>query len=189
MWKYLLRLRDHKDVVSCCAFSHNNHWLLTGSWDTDLHLYNVADGTFRAKGATVLSQHYGCVSSCSFARDDSMFVSAGYDSDVNVWCNNTHQLRNTYKQGHTSWIKDANFGKDKKWIVTGDKNGEVRLWNTEAGNEVERKGKPHLAGHKTLELTSAGCVVLGPRPVGLSSTPASVSAASSTSTRNAWYSG
>lgn len=24
-------------------------------------------------------------------------------------------------QGHTSWIKDANFGKDKKWIVTGDK--------------------------------------------------------------------
>ena len=39
--------RDHRNVVSCCAFSHNNHWLLTGSWDKNLHLYNVADGTFR----------------------------------------------------------------------------------------------------------------------------------------------
>ena len=32
-----------------------------------------------------------------FVFPDSMFVSAGYDCDVNVWCNNTHQLKNTYK--------------------------------------------------------------------------------------------
>ena len=37
----------HTNVVSCCAFSHNNHWLLTGSWDKNLHLHNVANGTYR----------------------------------------------------------------------------------------------------------------------------------------------
>ena len=71
----------------------------------------------------VLGQHRGCVSSCNFSKDgeradclahkrivqiahhacyhtnapDSLIVSAGYDSNVNVWCNHTHQLRNTYK--------------------------------------------------------------------------------------------
>jgi WD40 repeat protein len=155
MWKHLLKLRDHKHTVSCCAFSHNNHWLLTGSWDTNLHLYNVADGSFRSQGPVVLGQHRGCVSSCNFSKDDSLIVSAGYDSNVNVWCNHTHQLRNTYK-GHTSWIKDAKFGKDRKWIVTGDKNGEVRLWDTEAGNESKRKGHHMLPGTKNSKCCRCG---------------------------------
>ena len=62
----------------------------------------------------VLSGHCGCVSSCSFTEDgeqitigfgdaesffvlDSLFVSVGYDCNVNVWCNLSHRLRNTYK--------------------------------------------------------------------------------------------
>ena len=28
---------------------------------------------------------------------DTLLVSVGYDLDVNIWCMNSHQLKNTYK--------------------------------------------------------------------------------------------
>ena len=31
-------------------------------------------------------------------------------------------------------------------------NGEVRVWNTEAANEVERKGQPLTSGHKRVKV-------------------------------------
>jgi hypothetical protein len=88
----------------------------------------------------VLGQHRGCVSSCNFSKDgeradclahkrivqiadhacylmnapDSLIVSAGYDSNVNVWCNHTHQLRNTYK---VSFIPVSSFAQLRYQLI------------------------------------------------------------------------
>ena len=37
----------HTNAVSCCAFSHSSHWLVTGSWDKTLRVHNIATGTYR----------------------------------------------------------------------------------------------------------------------------------------------
>ena len=43
----ILTFRDHVNVVSACAFSHNNHRVVTASWDKTLRVYDIATGTYR----------------------------------------------------------------------------------------------------------------------------------------------
>ena len=50
---------------------------------------------------------------------DSLFVSAGYDANVNVWCNHTHQLRNTYKVSHYNTCKMVQEFHKRKLLVFG----------------------------------------------------------------------
>ena len=43
---YLL-YSGHSNAVSSCVFSHNNHYLVTASWDKTLHIYDIATGIYR----------------------------------------------------------------------------------------------------------------------------------------------
>lgn len=57
------------NAVTSCAFSQNDMYLATTSWDKTVNLYNLSSGSFRSVGPMVLQYHEGCVNNCSFSQD------------------------------------------------------------------------------------------------------------------------
>jgi WD40 repeat protein len=39
-------------------------------------------------------------------------------------------------QGHSSFVMSVAFGPDGQWIASGSRDGTVRVWNFETGQEV-----------------------------------------------------
>ena len=47
MTEYIHCYRGHINIVSCCCFSHDAHYVATASWDKTLQLYDIATGVYR----------------------------------------------------------------------------------------------------------------------------------------------
>jgi WD40 repeat protein/serine/threonine protein kinase len=101
-WRYLWNLcrgdnfhtfPGHSDVVSCVAFSPDGKTLASGSADSSVKLWDVANRRL----VTTLPAHAGRVAWIAFSNDGEMLATADGDG-VNLWNVNTHQLIFTLKE-------------------------------------------------------------------------------------------
>ncbi len=77
----LRRFIGHKDVISVLAFSHNGEFILTGSWDQQIILWETKTG----KKIKTFSGHTGKITTLEFSSDNKNFVSASTDGTTRLW--------------------------------------------------------------------------------------------------------
>lgn len=132
--------RGHNHFVSDVTFSEDASYILTGSWDATLRLWEVDSGVCSAK----FVNHTKDVLSVGFSRDNRKVVSAGRDHSVRVW-NTVGQTVSHMEEAHTDWVSCVAFSplEEQSIVVSGGWDGVVKVINTEVNDSVNT-----LTGHE-----------------------------------------
>ncbi|KAL4235037.1 WD repeat-containing protein 88 [Mactra antiquata] len=134
--KTTIHLQGHINVVSGCDITRDERKFVTGGWDKNVCVWDIATGTYRSKGPVKLNgAHEGSVSCVKFSPDGLMLVSGSYDQTICVW-DVENEIQKIKLQGHTGWVEDVCFSQDQAWLMSCARDCSVRLWNIEDSDKI-----------------------------------------------------
>jgi WD40 repeat protein len=81
-WKLRKKIRAHSRPITRVSFSPNGHWLISGGWDGDVKIWNVATGEMDAKFEGHTDSE---VQSVEFSWDGKHIMSASEDGVIALW--------------------------------------------------------------------------------------------------------
>ena len=79
--KIIKRFKGHKDIISALAFSPEGKFILSGSWDQNIILWDAGSG----KKIKTFSGHAGFIQSLDFSINLGNFVSTSRDGTIRLW--------------------------------------------------------------------------------------------------------
>jgi WD40 repeat protein len=121
--------QGHQDSVISVAFSPDGQYIVSGSADNTVRLWNL-------KGEPVgqpFRGHEDYVSSVAFSPDGQYIVSGSADKTVRLWNRKGEPVGQPFR-GHEDYVSSVALSPDGQFIVSGSGDKTVRLWN--------RKGEP-----------------------------------------------
>ncbi|KAH0278606.1 WD40 repeat-like protein, partial [Aureobasidium melanogenum] len=126
------RLTGHNgQVLALCYGAGTGQYLLTGSTDRQIRLFNPATGLEVQK----YSAHGYEVHDLSVAQDNDRFISVGGDKTVFLWDVATHQTLRRWS-GHAGRINACAFaGEGDSLVVTGSFDSTVKIWDCKQRSE------------------------------------------------------
>lgn len=135
----VLSLQGHTDCVNDIAFSHDGKFILTGSFDRMIHLWDAKTYvsipvSFR-RHKTRIQSHKDSVLSLGFSHDDKRIVSGSADKTIRVWDATSGRILLPPFQGHKRAIHRVQFSPDDKQILSGSSEDTmaIRLWDSSSG--------------------------------------------------------
>ena len=144
----------HSDAVRSIALSANGKYLLSGSRDRTLKLWEVATGRL----LRTFEGHSDGVESVTFSPDERFALSGGYDNTMKLWQVENGQLVRTF-EGHTESVLSVAFSPDGRYVLSGSWDSTVRLWDVETGRGV-RTFLGHTSGVLTVAFSPDGRYML-----------------------------
>ncbi|KAJ7510809.1 WD40 repeat-like protein, partial [Mycena galericulata] len=140
-WLNLQKLiRGHTDSVGSVAFSPDGRWIVSGSNDKTVCIWDSETGAALGQPFT---GHTNSVLSVAFSSDGKQIVSGSRDRTVRIWDSQTGATLGQPLMGHTDSILSVAFSPDGKQIASGAEDRTMRIWDSETGAAL---GQP-LAGH------------------------------------------
>lgn len=134
------RLKGHEAAVVALAGLSDGNTLISGSYDKEICIWNVN----QAKIVQKLSGHDNSITSIILSREKNRFVSAGLDNMVNIWKINYRSgggggllFESAYLEKsikNNCFVCSLNCLSDSKTLLTGGKDGKIKLFNLESGN-------------------------------------------------------
>ncbi len=120
---------EHPDWVRAVAFSPDGAWLVSGSNDGVVRVWDAATGELLAE----LTGHEDYVNSVAFSPDGNYIVSGSDDSTVIIWWDldlMDHSARESFVlRGHADWVNAVAFSPDGLLIASASDDGSVLLWD------------------------------------------------------------
>ncbi|MDM8564706.1 Calx-beta domain-containing protein [Candidatus Halobeggiatoa sp. HSG11] len=129
-------LIGHKDMIEHAAFSHDDQYLVTTSWDNTARIWDVNTGLENL----VLKGHNNGITYAIFSPADRYVVTTSWDNTVRLWDAKTGEP--LWIREHQAGINHASFSPDGQMIVTGSNDDTARLWETATGKPIKT-----LLGH------------------------------------------
>ena len=131
-------LAGHEKSTRVAAFSRDRHWLVTGSDDGTIRLWdlNNADSTSRS---FLLSGHNGPVHGLAFSPDGAWLVSGGEDGTVRFWRLTAEGATPgpTFSRPEYGAIQAMAISPQGDWLVFGTQSGNVCVWKMSAEEPLE----------------------------------------------------
>eukprot|EP00795_Rhopilema_esculentum_P010669 gene10669-19418_t len=114
----------HEDEINCCAFSSDLKFMVTGSDDSVVKLWDVAEN----KVQHTLKGHSGPIKGCCFSPDNLKVASCAFDHKIVIWDAQTGTAITTLED-HSSSVESVEFSPCGQYLASGswDKTGIV--WN------------------------------------------------------------
>jgi predicted NACHT family NTPase len=137
------RLDGHTDWVKTVAFTPDGRYLLSGSWDQSVRLWEVASG----KEVRCFATHESGMHCVAFSPDGCLALSGNWDNSLRLWDVRTGKEKLCFT-GHTGMVNSIAFSPDGRRAVSGGWDHTVRVWDVQTGKLVHR-----FLGH-TNEITS-----------------------------------
>jgi WD40 repeat protein len=145
-WKCVQTLTGHSDGgldwyagVTCIALSPNQEWIVSGSEDHTIKVWELSTG----KEIHTLAGHTGFfVRSVAIRPDGDLLASAG-DDIIKLWDLKTGEEIRTLS-GHSSIIQRLVFSPDGKVLISAGNDKTIKIWNPDTGEVMRTLGGSHL---------------------------------------------
>ncbi|MBP7459905.1 MAG: T9SS type A sorting domain-containing protein [Candidatus Delongbacteria bacterium] len=122
----LNRFDAHTKVINALDFSPDGHWLVSGSSDSTVKLWDVATYTL----LLTLDGHQSQVRSVTFSKDGKTVVAGGEDGRVLVWSALTGELQHSLCE-HDADVTCVSYSPDGTHLAAGYYDGVIHLWNSD----------------------------------------------------------
>jgi WD40 repeat protein len=116
-------LRGHTDEVSTVAVSADGKWLVSGSRDKAIRIWDLKTGTC----LNTLQGHTDAVTSVAVSADSQRLVSASFDKTIRIWDLKTGTCLNTLR-GHTNWVWSVAVSADGQRLVSASNDKTIKIW-------------------------------------------------------------
>ncbi|KAF7834591.1 guanine nucleotide-binding protein subunit beta-like protein [Senna tora] len=135
------RLTGHSHFVEDVVLSSDGQFALSGSWDGELRLWDLAAGV----SARRFVGHTKDVLSVAFSIDNRQIVSASRDRTIKLW-NTLGECKYTIQDSdaHSDWVSCVRFSPNtlQPTIVSASWDRTIKVWNL-----TNCKLRNTLAGH------------------------------------------
>ncbi|CAH0562202.1 unnamed protein product [Brassicogethes aeneus] len=126
-----IKLTGHSGQVYSIDISLNNNYIVTGSSDTTICIYNLRD----FQQIRVCKGHLGPVYCTKISTNSEYVISGSQDKTARLWSLETGQAIRVFV-GHTQSITSIDFHPNCLYIATGSADKNVRMWCVENGNPM-----------------------------------------------------
>ena len=132
---FLYDLIGHDKVVTCMVMGKEDMFLITGSEDCTVIIWNLAE----QKIETLLKGHEKGISCLTLSKDNKFVITGGEDKKVFIWnrAKYTTEFEINFKCKIFSLV-----GISKNLVAVGLEDGKITIWNM-----VERKEEFKFLGH------------------------------------------
>jgi hypothetical protein len=113
----------HTNAVISVAISADGRWVLSGSEDCKLRLWELATG----RCVRTFAEHPGGVNSIAFSPDGRWALSGSWDETLRLWELATGRCVRTF-EGHTQAVHSVAISPDGRWALSGSDDMTLRLW-------------------------------------------------------------
>ncbi|AFZ19753.1 protein kinase domain-containing protein [Allocoleopsis franciscana] len=145
-WKCVQTLTGHSDGgldwyagVTCLAFNPAEKWIVSGSEDHTIKVWELSTG----KELRTLAGHAGFfVRSIAIRPDEELLASAG-DDIIKLWDLETGEEIRTLS-GHSSVIQRLVFSPDGQVLISAGNDKTIKIWNPDTGEVMRTLGGNHL---------------------------------------------
>ncbi|OYD96523.1 hypothetical protein CDG76_07035 [Nostoc sp. 'Peltigera membranacea cyanobiont' 210A] len=125
-WNY-----GHSEAVLTLAISPDGQFLVSGSNDNTIKVWNLKSG----KEIFTLSGHSGQVNSVAVSLDSQTLVSCSYDKTIKIWNLKTGEEISTIKAS-SGYVLSVAICPDKQTLISGGSDKRVRQWNMNTGEYI-----------------------------------------------------
>jgi len=121
--KPICRMTGHQKVVNHVCFSPDGRYIISGSFDKSIRLWDGRSGKYMA----TFRGHVGSIYQLSWSMDSRMFVSCSADSTVKLWDVATRKLKEDLP-GHCDEVYALMWSSDGARVASGSKDRTLRIW-------------------------------------------------------------
>ena len=118
-------LKGHKNVVNGIAFSPNGRFLVSGSDDWSVRIWNIRDGSSKVLPVTGRTSVFLSV---AFSPDGRYIAGGNWDHSLSIWDSRTHMLVAKWC-GHAGCVWCTEFTPDGKGLMSGSSDTTVKRWD------------------------------------------------------------
>jgi mono/diheme cytochrome c family protein len=150
----------HKGSVTAVALSADGRTALSGSRDGNVRAWKPNEDSFGG----VSARHGGEVYAVAFSPDGKLALSGGNDKTVRLWDVQTGREKQRFT-GHENAVVRVAFAPDGRRVLSGSSRYQtadrvVRVWDADAGNEIESTGVTPAEGVEAVALAPDGSTAL-----------------------------
>ncbi|UBF25774.1 NACHT domain-containing protein [Kovacikia minuta CCNUW1] len=114
--------------IYAIAFSPNGSLFATGEADSQIRIWQTADGQL----LRTLKGHANSIRAVNFSPDGALLASGSADQTIRLWETNTGQCLKTL-EGHTNQVLSVAWNPNGKTLASGSSDRTIRLWDLHTG--------------------------------------------------------
>lgn len=131
-------LRGHEGWVWCCAISHNDEFIVSGSKDNKIKIWESSSGNC----VKTFEGHSSYVTCVCISNDDRYIISASNDNTIRVWDRIQEMCKMTLK-GHKHSVWSCVISSRDDFLVSCSYDGTLKVWDFRTGEQTKS-----LEGHE-----------------------------------------
>ncbi|OAX35388.1 hypothetical protein K503DRAFT_773522, partial [Rhizopogon vinicolor AM-OR11-026] len=118
--------KDHEKTITAVAVFPDGRWMVTGSYDKTLRLWDLKDGVVLKK----MEGHSYIVETVAVSRDGRMIASGDVNGELIAWHGETCKSLTQAIKVHSDVIITLDFSSDGTMLATGSWDKTTELWST-----------------------------------------------------------
>ena len=140
----------HTGWVMSVALSPDGRYLVSGSGDTTIKLWELSSG----RELRTFTGHPFPVFSVALSPDGRSLVSGSFDKTIKLWELSSGRELRTFT-GHTAPVSSVALSPDGRYLVSGSDDNTIKLWEFSSGRHV-RTFTGHADGVTSVALSPDG---------------------------------